>query len=95
MSGRSVRHWSAVRTKLSTFATITQDGDDEGVARLHDLPVPEQAEVIRDALGNRKRLAVSTHQRSRLGELAKAFGFKRKHHGEAVSAARIGGRKAA
>jgi hypothetical protein len=49
VSGRSVRHWSAVRTKLSTFATITQDGDDEGVARLHDLPVPEQAEVIRDA----------------------------------------------
>jgi hypothetical protein len=94
VSGRSVRHWSAVRTKLSTFATITH-GDDEGVARLHDLPVPEQAEVIRDALGNRKRLAVSTQQWSRLGELAKAFGFKRKHHGEAVSAARIGGRKAA
>jgi hypothetical protein len=42
VSGRSVRHWSAVRAKLATFATITQDGDDEGLARLHDLPAPEQ-----------------------------------------------------
>jgi hypothetical protein len=88
--GRSVRHWSAVRAKLATFATITQDGDDEGVARLHDLPAPEQAEVIREALGIRKRVAVSTEQRSRLRKLAEAFGFGSRHHREAVSAARIG-----
>jgi hypothetical protein len=94
VSGRSVRHWSAVRTKLAAFATITQDGDDEGVARLHDLPAPEQATEIREALGIRKRVAVSTEQRSRLRELAKAFGFKPKHHGEAVSGARIGGNEA-
>jgi hypothetical protein len=87
---RSARRWSAVRAKLATFATITQDGDDEGLARLHDLPTPEQAEVIREALGIRKRVAVSTEQGSRLRELAKAFGFKPKHHGEAVSGARIG-----
>ena len=49
MACRSARHWSAVRAKLATFATITQDGDDEGVARLHDLPAPEQAEEIREA----------------------------------------------
>ena len=92
---RSARHWSAVRAKLAAFATITQDGDDEGVARLHGLPGPGQAEVLREVLGLRKRTEISTEQRSRLGWLAKAFGFKSKHHGEAVSAARIGGNEAA
>jgi hypothetical protein len=86
-AGRSVRHWSAVRAKLAAFATITQDGDDEGVARLHDLPAPEQAAVIREALGIRKRVAVSSRQRERL----RRFGFGSSPHGEAVSAARIGG----
>lgn len=70
VSGRSVRHWSAVRAKLATFATIIQDGDDEGVARLHDLPAPEQAAVIREALGIRKRVAVSTSWRERLGRFS-------------------------
>ena len=92
---RSARHWSAVRVKLAGFCTISMDGDEEGVALLHDLPAPEQAAVIREALGIRKRVAVSTKQRSRLGELAKAFGFKPKHHGEAVSRARIGGKEVA
>jgi hypothetical protein len=91
VAGRSARHWSAVRAKLAAFCTIAQDGDEEGVARLHDLPAPEQAAVIREALGIRKRVATSTEQRSRLRKLAMAFGFKPKHHGEAVSGARIGG----
>jgi hypothetical protein len=95
VTGRSVRHWSAVRAKLAAFATITQDGDEEGVARLHDLPAPEQAAVIREALGIRKRVAVSTEQRSRLRRLAKAFGFGSRHHSEAVSAARTGDKSAA
>ena len=88
---RSARHWSAVRAKLATFATISQDGDEEGVARLHGLPWPGQAEVLREVLGLRKRTEISTEQRSRLRWLAKACGFKPKHHGEAVSGARIGG----
>src|SRR6185295_9555279 len=87
VAGRSVRHWSAVRTKLATFATITQDGDEEGVARLHDLPAPEQAEVIREALGIRKRVAVSNSWRQRLGR----FAFGSRPQGEAVSGSRIGG----
>jgi hypothetical protein len=75
-----------VRAKLARFATITQDGDDEGVARLHDLPAPEQAEVIRDALGIRKRVAVSNSWRQRLGR----FAFGSRPQGEVVSGARIG-----
>jgi hypothetical protein len=94
VSGRSVRHWSAVRTKLAAFCSIAQDGDEEGVARLHDLPAPEQAAVIREALGIRKRVAVSTEQRSRLRRLANAFGFGSRHQRGAVSAAKIGGSEA-
>jgi hypothetical protein len=90
VSGRSVRHWSAVRAKLATFATITQDGDDEGVARLHDLPAPEQAAVIREALGIRKRVAVSTSWRDRL----RRFAFGSGPQDRTVSGARIGGREA-
>ena len=88
---RSARHWSAVRAKLAAFTTITQDGDDEGVARLHDLPAPEQAEVIREALGIRKRVAVSSSWRDRL----RRFSFGSGPQGKAVSGARIGGNEAA
>jgi hypothetical protein len=92
-STRTGRAGSSTRA-AAPFGTgrrsIAQDGDEEGVARLHDLPAPEQAAVIREALGIRKRVAVSTDQRSRLRRLANAFGFGSRHHREAVSAARIG-----
>ena len=84
--GRSARHWSAVRAKLAAFCAITQDGDDEGVARLHDLPAPEQAEVIREALGIRKRVAVSNSWRQRL----RRIGFGSRSQERAVSGARSG-----
>jgi hypothetical protein len=64
VAGRSVRHWSAVRAKLAAFATITQDGDEEGVARLHDLPAPEQAAVIREALGYSATIWMRTARQS-------------------------------
>lgn len=34
---------------------LMQDGDDEGCLRLIDLPTPDQAIVIRDVIGLRKR----------------------------------------
>jgi hypothetical protein len=52
---RSERHWTATKARLS-FCTVTQDGDDEGCLRLHQLPTVAQATVIRDALGIRKRV---------------------------------------
>jgi hypothetical protein len=91
VSGRSARHWSAVRAKLAAFTTITQDGDDEGVARLHDLPALEQAAEIREALGIRKRVAVSSSWRDRL----RRFGFGSRPQERATSASRIGGNEAA
>jgi hypothetical protein len=91
VQGRSVRHWSAVRAKLAEFATITQDGDEEGVVRLHGLPGPGQAEVLREVLGLRKRTEISTEHRDRL----KRIGFGSHPQEMPTLAARIGAGKAA
>jgi hypothetical protein len=55
VSCRSGRHWTAAKKRLS-FCDVTQDGDDEGCLRLHRLPTPEPAAVIRDVLGIRKKM---------------------------------------
>ena len=36
--------------------TVTQDGDEEGCFRLFALPTPQEAVVIRDVMGLRKRV---------------------------------------
>lgn len=51
---RSVLHWTHTKKRLGFF-TVTQDGDSEGCLRLHHLPTAEQAAIIRDVLGIRKR----------------------------------------
>jgi len=51
-------HWTWTKRRLE-FCTVTQDGDEEGVLRLHHLPTPEQADIIRDVLGVRKRMEFS------------------------------------
>jgi hypothetical protein len=70
---RSVRHWTATKARLS-FCHVTQDGDDEGCLRLFNLPTPDQAEVIRDVVGLRKRRDVPAEVLERL----KSFAFERK-----------------
>ena len=45
--------WTYAKKALS-FATLTQDGDDEGMLRLDRLPDPEEAELIRRYCGIRK-----------------------------------------
>jgi hypothetical protein len=55
---RSGRHWSATKHRLA-FCTVTQDGSTEGCLRLHHLPTPDQATVIRDVLGIRKRMELA------------------------------------
>jgi hypothetical protein len=57
-TGESARRWSAIKDKLS-FCRLQQDGDDEGCLHLDHLPLPAEAEAIRDALGIRKRRTVS------------------------------------
>jgi hypothetical protein len=75
---RSALHWTNTKRRLS-FCTVTQDCDDEGCLRLHQLPTPEQATVIRDILGIQKRREVSAAELERL----KAFAFARKPRSEA------------
>lgn len=52
---RAVRHWTATKARLA-FCTVTQDGDEEGVLRLHRLASAEEAKVLRNVLGVRKRM---------------------------------------
>jgi hypothetical protein len=61
----SARRWTATKKPLA-FCTVTQDGDDEGCLGLHQLPTSDQAEVIRDVLGIRKRREVSAVELGRL-----------------------------
>ena len=53
---RSKQHWTFTKRRLA-FMTVTQDGDDEGCLRLFHLPSPQEAVVIRDVMGLRKRVA--------------------------------------
>jgi hypothetical protein len=83
---RSARHWTATKARLS-FCAVTQDGDDEGVLKLHRLPTADQAAVIREVLGIRKRQTISASTLERL----KAFAFARNTHSEANSGSGTGG----
>jgi len=65
---------------------VTQDGDDEGCLRLHQLPTLEQASIIRDVLGIRKRQEISEATRKRL----RAYAFERKSRDEASVEPNIG-----
>jgi len=57
--------WRRTKERLA-FCTVTQDGDEEGCLRLHQLPTAEQAETIRDVLGLRKRPELSAEHRETL-----------------------------
>jgi hypothetical protein len=50
----STRTWAADKKKL-IFCHVTQNGDAEGCLRLLGLPTAEQASVICEVLGLRKR----------------------------------------
>jgi hypothetical protein len=76
---RSALHWTHTKRRRLSFCMVTQDGEEEGCLRLHMLPTPEQAAVIRDALGIHKHREVSTAVRERL----QAFAFGRSTRSEA------------
>lgn len=46
--------WRNTKKRFKTFATVTQDGDDEGCFRLPKLPTPKEATIIRNATGIRQ-----------------------------------------
>src|SRR5262245_24428537 len=47
----SARKWNNFRRALSHLGKCTQDGDDEGNIRIDRLPTPEEAGLIRKAVG--------------------------------------------
>jgi len=48
------RKWTNLKKRLS-LCNITQDGDDDGCLRLLEMPTPEQAVLIREAIGLKRR----------------------------------------
>jgi hypothetical protein len=72
----TVQRWKKAKRTLSA-ATVTQDGDDEGILRLDRLPTPAEAEAIRDVIGIRRRRQLSPEARvalaRRLSAHRKAF----------------------
>ena len=51
----TIGKWNRMRQALSPLGRCTQDGDAEGIIRLDTLPTPEQAALIRKAIGLVKR----------------------------------------
>jgi len=49
----TARRWKKAKQNLN-FMAVTQDGDEEGILRLDEMPTPTQAEMIRKAVGLRK-----------------------------------------
>ena len=74
---RSRQHWTFTRRRLA-FITVTQDGDEEGCLRLVRLPTPQEAVVIREVMGLRKRVAYALdaleHKRASIAKAGLARG---------------------
>ena len=65
-SDESARRWNNVKARLCPFCHLVNDGNDEGCFHLDRLPTPTEAELIREAIGIRKRRALSDAARSQL-----------------------------
>ena len=52
------------------FLTVVQDGDDEGVLKLVDLPTADEAAIIRKLVGLRKVAPLTDEQRATLNRFS-------------------------
>jgi hypothetical protein len=59
------RKWENAKRALR-FLNVVQDGDDEGVLKMVELPTAEQAKIIRKFLGLRKLATLADKQRATL-----------------------------
>jgi hypothetical protein len=62
--------WTWTKKLLDPFCEVTNDGDTEGILFLDRLPTKEEAEVIRDKLGIRKRTEYDEETLARKREAA-------------------------
>lgn len=56
---RSSRAWGSAKKQLAGFATVHQDGDDEGALLLSRMPDEREAETLRHYIGLRQTREVS------------------------------------
>jgi hypothetical protein len=63
--GGTARSWTYAKRALS-FARVIQDGDGEGFLFLDRAPTEEDAAIIRDKLGIRKKREPGEHELARL-----------------------------
>jgi hypothetical protein len=59
---KTPRRWEITKRALN-FLSVTQDGDDEGIFILHEMPTTQQAAVIRKVLGLRKAPSLKKEER--------------------------------
>jgi hypothetical protein len=78
ITASSVRHWSAIKSRLSRFRP-TQDGDDEGCMAICE-PTQEEACALREVLRVRKRPTLTAEARAKLAQTQ--FRQKGGSHGE-------------
>jgi len=73
LSGSSDPELDRMRSRAAfAFCRIMQDGDDEGGLHLDRLPTPAEAVLIREALGIRKRCALTEDSRAQLDAARRA-----------------------
>jgi hypothetical protein len=75
LSASTRRRWEVAKRALDL--PVVQDGDDEGIVRLDDLPSEPLAETLRRLLGLRKSIRPSDKQRATLAR----FHFRRDNNG--------------
>ena len=68
----TARQWHFAKQKLRAFCPLRQAGDSEGALYMATILTAEQAEVLREVLGVRKRREVSEAERERLAGLSRA-----------------------
>jgi hypothetical protein len=75
--GWSANGWNRARKAISTFADVTNDGDDEGALFVDRLPTAEEAEVIRHWCGIAKRQTYTEEQLVGMRERARSMAAAR------------------
>jgi len=61
----TARRWNRAKQTLH-FMTVTQDGDEEGILKLLEMPTAEQAGTLRKLLGLRKASPLTDERRAAL-----------------------------
>jgi hypothetical protein len=67
---RSPMHWTYAKKQLAGFATVHQDGDDEGILLLTRMPSESEAETLRHYIGLRQTREMSPERAKKLREHA-------------------------